>query len=191
MNNNNETIGSRIKEIRNLYNLTQKEFGEKIHISYAHVSGIEADKKIPSDSVIKLICMVFNVSEKWLRRGEGSKIIIEDEHVIESFFENKENPLLKIIKNANNENFSANSQISLILDSLVDIVDNPNIPQDSYLDYLKTISTIFISISCVTTSFEKNNKFNAVRFGLERGDLDSDINKLFNFFTEIEKKKVR
>jgi transcriptional regulator with XRE-family HTH domain len=68
----NTSIGERIKELRLKKGLTQKAFGEFINISYGHISNIEKGKDIPSDRILELICYKFNVSEDWLKLGEGS-----------------------------------------------------------------------------------------------------------------------
>lgn len=65
------TIGERIKEVRKSNNLTQTDFGKQVKISGASVSMIEKGINNPSDQTITLICSKFNVSEQWLRTGEG------------------------------------------------------------------------------------------------------------------------
>lgn len=65
------TIGERIKEVRKSSGLTQADFGKQVKISGASVSMIENGINTPSDQTITLICSRFNVSEAWLRTGEG------------------------------------------------------------------------------------------------------------------------
>ena len=61
----------RIKMLRKNIGLTQPEFGEKIGVKGNTVTGYENGIRSPSDAVIKAICREFNVSEQWLRTGEG------------------------------------------------------------------------------------------------------------------------
>ncbi|MCM1172363.1 MAG: helix-turn-helix domain-containing protein [Clostridium sp.] len=66
------TIGERVKYIRTeTVGLTLEKFGEKLGAKKNTVSQWENDKNTISDTVIKLICREFNISEKWLRYEEG------------------------------------------------------------------------------------------------------------------------
>ena len=62
----------RIKEKRIERGLSQKALASMIGISDAAVSKIESGTNNPSDRTIKLIADSLNVSENWLRTGEGS-----------------------------------------------------------------------------------------------------------------------
>lgn len=64
-------MGERIKELRKYLKLTQKEFGERIGIKPNTVATYEIGRNAPIDAVVSLICREFNVSEAWLRTGEG------------------------------------------------------------------------------------------------------------------------
>lgn len=67
--------GSRIIELRTELNISQEELGERIGLSRSGVSNIEKGKRALNDRHIKLICSEFNVSEKWLRTGEGDMLV--------------------------------------------------------------------------------------------------------------------
>lgn len=64
-------IGDRIKKIRRELDLTQAEFGAKIGSVQNTITGYESGRRNPSAPVIALICEKFDVSEEWLRNGEG------------------------------------------------------------------------------------------------------------------------
>lgn len=64
-------MNERIKELRKRLNLTQQEFADRLSIKRGAVANYEVGRNTPSDSVIALICREFNVSEHWLRDGEG------------------------------------------------------------------------------------------------------------------------
>ena len=64
-------IKQRIKELRKQLRYNQKDFGKKIGIGQAGVSWIEQDGNTVTDQNIRIICDAFNVSERWLRTGEG------------------------------------------------------------------------------------------------------------------------
>ena len=61
----------RIKTIRKSNNLTQTEFGKRIGVKGNTVTNYETGLRIPSEAVILAICREFDVSERWLRTGEG------------------------------------------------------------------------------------------------------------------------
>lgn len=66
------SINDRIRYLRkDVLDLTQTEFAEKIGLKQAGMSAIEQGNVAITDRVIKTICTVFNVSESWLRTGEG------------------------------------------------------------------------------------------------------------------------
>ncbi len=67
-------INDRIKLIRESVRLSQSEFAEKLNLKRNSISLMEGGKRNPSNRTINDICKVFNVSEEWLRTGEGSMI---------------------------------------------------------------------------------------------------------------------
>ncbi len=65
------TIGSRISHLIEALGLNKSKFAAKIGISPASVSTICSGKNGVSGQTVKVICSVFDVSEKWLLDGEG------------------------------------------------------------------------------------------------------------------------
>lgn len=64
-------MNERIKKLRKALDLTQQEFGDRIGIKRNTLANYEIGRNEPIDAVISLICREFNVSETWLRTGEG------------------------------------------------------------------------------------------------------------------------
>lgn len=64
-------MNERIKKLRKALDLTQHEFAKRIGSVQNTITGYETGRRIPSNQVISLICKTFNVSETWLRTGEG------------------------------------------------------------------------------------------------------------------------
>lgn len=64
-------MNERIRELRKVLSLNQTEFGDKIGVKQTTIAGYERGARVPLDSVILSICKEFNVSEEWLRTGEG------------------------------------------------------------------------------------------------------------------------
>lgn len=61
----------RIKFLRKELDLSQADFAKRIKITQGHLSDIENGRKILTERTIKIICSEFNVSEAWLKTGEG------------------------------------------------------------------------------------------------------------------------
>lgn len=67
-------MGDRIKALRQSLGLTQQEFADKIGIKRGAIANYEIGRNI-SDVVINSICRTYNVSEQWLRTGEGEMFV--------------------------------------------------------------------------------------------------------------------
>ena len=65
----------RLKKLRKELDLTQQEFADRIGISRGNIATYETRDGSPGRSVINLICREFNVSETWLRTGEGEMFL--------------------------------------------------------------------------------------------------------------------
>ncbi|WP_122639869.1 helix-turn-helix domain-containing protein [Romboutsia sp. Marseille-P6047] len=65
----------RLRELRKLKNLSQKEFGEKINISQSQIASYENGARNIPNRVIKDISKVYRVNESWLIAGEGDMFI--------------------------------------------------------------------------------------------------------------------
>ena len=79
-------MNERIKKIRLLLGLTQVEFGRRIGVKQSAVTGYENGNRQPLDTVITSICREFNVSEQWLRTGEGEPFVqLSRDKAIETF----------------------------------------------------------------------------------------------------------
>jgi transcriptional regulator with XRE-family HTH domain len=66
-----ETIEQRVLWLRKHLNLTQSEFAEKIGLKQTILSQWESGDMPIVERNIKAIFLTFNVSENWLRNGEG------------------------------------------------------------------------------------------------------------------------
>lgn len=62
---------SRIKQLRQVNNLTQQEFADRLNIKRGTLANYELGRNEPIDAVVTLICREFDVNENWLRHGIG------------------------------------------------------------------------------------------------------------------------
>ncbi|MBP1578987.1 MAG: helix-turn-helix transcriptional regulator [Oscillospiraceae bacterium] len=68
-----ESIGERIKQIRQDRKLSQQEFAEKLSVSRSFISRVEHNKENPSETLLKLISWSFECDFDWLTNGSGKK----------------------------------------------------------------------------------------------------------------------
>ena len=73
----------RMKEVRKSKKLTLKEIAELVHVTESAVSKYEHGTASPSDAVIRLFCDALNISESWLRTGEGEMEVKPPEDLVD------------------------------------------------------------------------------------------------------------
>ena len=61
----------RIREVRKVLNMNQKDFAKRLGLTQTHLSMIEVGKSGIVEKFIKLICATFNINEHWLKTGDG------------------------------------------------------------------------------------------------------------------------
>ena len=82
-------MNERLKKLRRVLGLTQREFGERIGVKPNTISTYEIGRNEPIDAVISLICREFNVSEVWLRTGEGGIFVPDDKDALGAFIRDR------------------------------------------------------------------------------------------------------
>lgn len=73
-----DTIGDRIKELRNVLGFNQDLFGKKINVKQSTIAGYENNTRNVLDRPINDICRVFHVSYMWLTNGDGEMFTNSD-----------------------------------------------------------------------------------------------------------------
>jgi transcriptional regulator with XRE-family HTH domain len=66
-----DNIKERIKQVRETFNISQRDFSKKIYISQTLLGDIELGNRNVNDRTIELIVNGFNVNKKWLLTGKG------------------------------------------------------------------------------------------------------------------------
>lgn len=69
------SFGERLKQLRKELGLTQLEFAAKIGTTRNNIAGYEIGRRDPSAAAVNLIIAKLNVSETWLRTGEGEMFV--------------------------------------------------------------------------------------------------------------------
>ena len=122
-------LNGRIKWIREQKGLNQSDFADALNLKRNSISLIEGGKRNPSDRTIIDICKTFNVSENWLRTGNG-----------EPFIETPNTAMAQLQKEYNLDSFSSN----LILQYLKLDPDKRRVVQDFFYKVVfngNTVST--------------------------------------------------
>jgi len=68
------SIGTQIKTFRKSLKKTQAEFGEMLGTGRDAISNYEIGRVKPTDTFIQLLVSKYNVSEEWLRTGQGEML---------------------------------------------------------------------------------------------------------------------
>lgn len=130
-------MNTRIKEVREAKGLSQADFAEMLNLKRNSISLIEVGKRNPSDRTIVDICNTFNVSEEWLRTGEG-----------EMFVETPSSTMDQLKKGFNLDDFSYNlvyqylkldaDQRQAVRDFFYNVVESGSMDEDLFGDVPKT-----------------------------------------------------
>lgn len=82
-------MNERIRKLRRILDLTQQEFADRLGIKRNTIANYESGRNEPIDAVISLICREFNISEEWLRTGEGEMFVqkTEDEEIADLVYD--------------------------------------------------------------------------------------------------------
>ncbi|MGM9581163.1 MAG: helix-turn-helix domain-containing protein [Anaerovibrio sp.] len=134
-------INQRIKMLRKEMGLNQKDFGAKIGLGQAGLSRLEQDGVVVIDQNIRLICDTFNISENWLRNGEGPKEAA-----------NTKNDLLDEVR----DTYKLNSTEEQIMRIYLQLDEHS---RDIISGYVKKLAT------AITTAQEISNKKNSCGAG--------------------------
>lgn len=77
------TLGERIKKLRKELDLTQQKLADRLGVKQNTIALIESGKRNTSDQLLFSVCREFNVSEEWLRNGEGEMFVPKPETTID------------------------------------------------------------------------------------------------------------
>ena len=68
-------MDQRLKQLRKALGLTQQEFADRLGITRGAIANYELGRNSPIDAAVILICKTFDVSEEWLRTGNGEMFV--------------------------------------------------------------------------------------------------------------------
>ena len=71
-------MNERIKILRKELKMSQDAFAKKLGLTKNYISLVESGNRNLSRQSIKVLCSIFNISEEWLRNGNGVMFLLED-----------------------------------------------------------------------------------------------------------------
>ena len=114
----------RLLELRHALCLTQKEFGEKIHISKGYVTSLEKGRQPLNERIIKLLSDTYGVNSEWLKNGTGTMFFDSQKSQIDEiiYIFNQLNPdfqdfIINLLKNLLKMNHNYRSETQAITDA--------------------------------------------------------------------------
>ena len=100
-------IIDRLKYLRKELSLNQTVFGKSIGMSQSGYGQVETGDRPFNDRLIKLVCLQYNVNEKWIRTGDGE------------MFANNTSTILSQLANE----YGLSSRSSALVESFLDLSD--------------------------------------------------------------------
>lgn len=77
------SINQRVREVRKTLGMSQAKFAKVLSMSNGYIAGIELEHNKVNDRIVKLMHFTFNVSEEWLKTGEGAMFEEEPDPTME------------------------------------------------------------------------------------------------------------
>ena len=155
-------INQRLKMLRKEMGLNQKDFGAKIGLGQGAVSWIEKDGNTVIDQNIRLICDTFNISENWLRHGEGPKEAA-----------NIKKDLLEEVR----DTYKLNSTEEQIMRIYLQLDEHS---RDIISGYVKKLAT------AITTAQEISNKKTPAELDAETAAFRQELEKMEQYKTKMD-----
>ena len=76
------TRNTRVRDVRKELDLNQADFAAKLGVTAAAISRIEVGERNLTEQMVIAICREYNVSEYWLRTGEGEMFVVAEDTLI-------------------------------------------------------------------------------------------------------------
>ena len=64
-------LPNKIKAVREALKLSQREFGERLGVSRDVISNLEYGRVKEKELLLRHICQLYGVNERWMQTGEG------------------------------------------------------------------------------------------------------------------------
>lgn len=75
-------MNERLRQVRKYLKLSQEEFGRRLGVTGAGISRLESGERNITEQMLLAVCREFNISEEWLRNGNGKMITDSNDNAI-------------------------------------------------------------------------------------------------------------
>lgn len=132
-------MNERLRKVRDLIGISQKEFSEKINIGQSTLAMLENGQRTLKDIHISQICNNFKVDEDWLRYGKGEMFIKNDSTILSNLIDEYDLDSLdkKIVKGYINLTSDQRDVIKTYVSSLVNDINDENAAAKDEEDEIK------------------------------------------------------
>lgn len=123
----------RIKKLRKALDLTQSDFAARIGSTQNNIASYETGRRLPSAAALNNICKEFNVSEDWLRTGEGDMFVQAPSGILDALA----------------QEYGLSRRGAIIIEKFLDL--KPDV-QEAIADYIEKVAASFAVNSAATLS---------------------------------------
>lgn len=137
-------MNERLKEIRNILDLSQAELGNRLGVTGTAISRIEKGERKLTEQMIKSVCREFRVSPEWLTEGIGEPFLVIPDSLIEKVAE--EYNLNTFEKNLMEEYLNLTHEERSVFEKFFknifqkDSVDKPSTVENRHLEVAEELS---------------------------------------------------
>lgn len=126
-------ISHRIFEVRKKIGLNQADFGTHIGVTRSAICNYENGSRSVGEQVILAICREFNVSEEWLRTGEGDMFVQAPSGILDALV----------------QEYGLSRRGTIIIEKFLDL--KPDV-QEAIADYIEKVAASFAANTATTLS---------------------------------------
>lgn len=154
------TIKDRIKQLRKSETLTQKEFASRLLISQSYLSGVENGNEIPTNKLLKLICLEFGIKESWLINGTGEMYDEVYENDKTALVELSNSALLKIMMLLSTQSNVEYGFFAVSIDRLANALQQcMALEENLKLEYLEAFQNLILDLDrMVSATLDNQNQ---------------------------------
>lgn len=140
-------IGIRVKLLRKEFELTQRDFANRILVTPSYLSRVENGTEVLSDKLIKLIIYEFGVNEDWLLSGEGKMLDEIYENDRETSSKDATKMLLKIMQLLDTDSNTTYASSVFAVSNAIDIIKYSKLFDEYNIDFLSEVGMLFANIA--------------------------------------------
>lgn len=166
------TMSERIKQLRKEFDMTQKDMAKDLGVTNAHISRIEKGLTMPSDALIKLIAKIYEVSEPWLKTGEGPMMIYDLWEESDNNLDYSTREFNKLLRDSNPIIRLKASQLDAVFHEITSVA---YLNENDKIFYLDMLIKLLNEMNSLMTTFKQ------YAFDNQLSLLSSDLDKVLNY----------